>query len=164
MAFQTKHGAFAQGSVGYLVRFRGATGADKTLLYTSDFVDLVEFPEAPSRPDYLVIQSFWLNEPVHNRPNHMSFQRAIRFIERFDPVEVTFVVHIGDADMVPGDPCNSYAKKYAPSDPLKPPSGGEPYPIPLNQEQWQETVDRILFDLGMKHRVIVAHDDLRVRI
>jgi phosphoribosyl 1,2-cyclic phosphate phosphodiesterase len=164
VAFSTEHGAFAKGSVGYLIKFRGSGGQNKSLLYTSDFVGLTEIPGDIQRPDYLVIQSFWLNEPVNNRPSHMSFQRALKFIEMFDPVEETFLVHIGDADMVPGDPCNTYAKKYEPLDPLTNPSDGKPYTIPLNQDQWQSTVDLILSDLGIKRKVTVAYDDLRVRV
>ena len=163
-AFPTEHGAFAKGSVGYLISFTGSEGQDRSLLYTSDFMDMIEISRDMQRPDYLVIQSFWLNEPVNNRPHHMSFQRAIKFIEKIDPAKETFLVHIGDADMVPGDPCNKNAKKYEPLDPLKSPLGGEPYPIPLNQEQWQSTVDLILSDMGMTQKVTIASDDLRVRL
>ena len=66
--------------------------------------------------------------------------------------------------MVAGDPANINAKKYEPKDPLRPLSGGNPYPVPLNQEQWQETVNIIIRDRGLPHKVTVAHDDLRVCI
>jgi hypothetical protein len=94
----------------------------------------------------------------------MSFQRAIHFIELLKPGTGTFLVHIGDADMVPGDPANTNLKKYEPKDPLAPPSGGDPYPIPLNQEQWQQTVDRIVSDRALPYKVTVAYDDMRVRL
>ena len=162
--FRTEHGAFAKGSVGFVVRAKDRRGSEKSLVYTSDFMDLPEvFPEMTG-PDYLIIQSFWLNEPVNNRPHHMSFQRAIHFIELLKPGNGTFLVHIGDADMVPGDPANRNLKKYEPKDPLRPPAGGDPYPIPLNQEQWQQIVDRIVRDRDLPLKVTVACDDMRVSI
>jgi phosphoribosyl 1,2-cyclic phosphate phosphodiesterase len=133
-------------------------------VYTSDFSDIPNPPPDILKPDYLVIQSFWLNEPVHNRPHHMSFQRALHFIERLAPRKKTFLVHMGDADMVVGDPANSQLKKYEPNDPLRPPSGGDPYPIPLNQPQWQATVNRIVSERQVPYPVTVAYDDLCVRI
>jgi phosphoribosyl 1,2-cyclic phosphate phosphodiesterase len=162
--FKTEHGSFAKGSVGFVIKFKNQHGVDIRLLYTSDFMGLPDIPSELIRPDYLVIQSFWLNEPRHNRPNHMSFQRAIQFIERLQPKKDTFLVHIGDADMVEGDPANDMAKKYEPKEPLRPLSGGGPYPIPLNQAQWQETVNEIMSDRGLPYKVTVACDDLRVRI
>ena len=162
--FKTAHGTFAKGSVGFVIQCKNQHGADVRLLYTSDFFDLPDVPSELVSPDYLVIQSFWLNEPQHNRPNHMSFQRAIQFIEQLKPKKDTFLVHIGDADMVEGDPANNTAKKYEPKAPLRPLSGGDPYPIPLNQAQWQETVNEIMSDRGLSYNVIVAHDDLRVPI
>ena len=164
MPFKTEHGSFARGSVGFVVRFRDCNGKETSLAYTSDFMDLPEVPEELLSPDYLIIQSFWLNEPVSNRPHHMSFQRALHFMERLKPGRETFLVHMGDADMVAGDPANKDTKKYEPRSPLGPPSGGPPYPIPLNQEQWQHTVERILVDRGLSHKVTVAHDGLRVSI
>ena len=92
----------------------------------------------------------------------MSFQRAIHFIELLKPGKGTFLVHIGDADMVQGDTANRNPKKYEPKDPLRPPSGVDPYPIPLNQEQWQQVVDRIVSDRGLPYKVTVAYDDMLV--
>lgn len=164
LPFKTEHGTFARGSVGYVIRTSGNQGRDVHIAYTSDFMDLVDIPPELLETDVLVIQSFWLNEPEINRPHHMSFQRAIHFIDRLTPKGNTYLVHIGDADMVEGDPANSNAKKYRPKDPLRPPDGGEPYPIPLNQEQWQATVDRILLDRRVPYKVTVAYDDLRIRM
>lgn len=162
--FRTEHGVFAKGSVGFSIRSKDRQGREKSLVYTSDFMDLPEIFSELVNPDYLIIQSFWLNEPLNNRPHHMSFQRAIHFIELLKPGKGTFLVHIGEADMVPGDPANGNLKKYEPKDPLRPHSGGDPYPIPLNQEQWQQTVDRIVLDRGLPYKVTVAYDDMRVRI
>jgi phosphoribosyl 1,2-cyclic phosphate phosphodiesterase len=162
--FRTEHGVFAKGSVGFSIRSKDRQGREKSLVYTSDFMDLPEVFSELVSPDYLIIQSFWLNEPLNNRPHHMSFQRALHFIELLKPGKGTFLVHIGEADMVPGDPANGNLKKYEPKDPLRPHSGGEPYPIPLNQEQWQQTVDRIVLDRGLPYKVTVAYDDMRVGI
>ena len=94
----------------------------------------------------------------------MSFQRAIEFIDRLKPKKDTFLVHIGDADRVEGDPANDTAKKYEPKDPLKPLKGGDPYPVPLSQSQWKETVNTIISDRGLPYHITVAHDDLRLLI
>jgi phosphoribosyl 1,2-cyclic phosphate phosphodiesterase len=162
--FQTHHGSFVTGSVGFIIEGCDTKGEVVRVVYTSDFVDIRDPVPALLSPDYLVIQSFWLNEPVVNRPHHMSFQRAIKFIELWKPKKETFLVHIGDGDMVPGDPANKMLKKYEPADPLKRPGTEEPYPIPLNQRQWQETVDQILLDRHIPFKVTVAHDDLQVTL
>ncbi|MFH0844341.1 MAG: MBL fold metallo-hydrolase [Pseudomonadota bacterium] len=164
LPFKTDHGSFAKGSVGFLVRFKDRFNKPVHLIYTSDFVNIPQLPSELIHPHYLIIQSFWLNEPVHNRPSHMSFQRALDFIDRFKPLRETFLVHIGDADMVEVDPANNNAKKYEPKDPLRPPSGGDPYPIPLSQAEWQKTVDLILSDRALPYKVTVAYDDLCFRI
>ena len=84
------------------------------------------------------------------------------FIDRIKPRKETFLVHMGDADMVRGDPANVVTKKYEPKDPLKPLSGGEPYPIPLSQSHWQRTVEQIMSDRKLPYKVVVAHDDLKL--
>jgi len=160
--FRTDHGSFASGSLGYLITVQEPDREEFSMVYTSDFMDLPDMPQELLHPDYLVIQSFWLNEPRENRPCHMSFQRAINFITRLDPRKGTFLVHMGDADMVQRDPANNMLKKYRPLDPLKPPGSDVPYAIPLNQEQWQETVNRILLDRNLDCRVTVAQDGLRL--
>ena len=160
--FKTEHGAFAKGSVGFAVKTKNKAGNKNSLVYTSDFMDIPGHTPEIVRPDYLIIQSFWLNEPVNNRPHHMSFQRAIKFIERLKPEKETFLVHMGDADMVSNDPANINAKKYKPKDPLTSPSKGNPYPVPLDQEEWQNTVDQIMSDRGLPYKVTVAYDDLRI--
>ncbi len=162
--FKTDHGAFAKGSVGFMVQGRDRSGHEVRFLYTSDFADILDMPSALLGCDCLVMQSFWLNEPVENRPSHMSFQNAIEYIKRLKPLKHTFLVHMGDADRVPGDPANHMAKKYEPKNPLSPPHGNEPYPIPGSQSQWQNTVDRILADYGVPYNVTVAHDNLVVQL
>jgi len=163
MAFKTDHGKTAAGSVGFLFRFEVSRGATKRIVYTSDFVDIPQIPEEAVSPDILVIQSFWLNEPVENRPSHMSLQRALRFIELFSP-KMTYITHIGDADMVAGDPWNTCLKKYQPKDPLGTPSGDLPYPIPCCQTDWEKTLERVLSDRRLTFKAAVAFDDLKVRI
>ncbi len=162
--FRTNHGAFAQGSVGFMVQSRSKSGDDVRLLYTSDFADIPDMPPELVGCDYVIMQSFWLNEPVENRPYHMSFQNAMGYIEKLAPGRETFLVHMGDADRVPGDPANHMAKKYEPKDPLKPPNSLTPYAIPRNHGQWQQTVDRILAENGIGHNVTVAYDDLKVQV
>jgi len=164
LPFKTDHGSFAAGSLGHMITVYEPGRGETRVVYTSDFMDLPHLPEEIIRPDYLVIQSFWLNEPKHNRPQHMSFQRAINFIMRLDPREETFLVHMGDTDMVPGDPANSMLKKYQPLNTLKTPGSNTPYAIPLNQEQWQKTVDEILHDRSLEYKVTVARDGLRVKL
>jgi phosphoribosyl 1,2-cyclic phosphate phosphodiesterase len=160
--FKTDHGPFAAGSLGYLITAHEPDGDQVSLLYTSDFMELPQLPQELLRPDYLVIQSFWLNEPRENRPRHMSFQRAMAFITRLEPRKETFLVHMGDADIIPGDPANSMLKKYQPLDPMKAPGSDTPYAIPLNQEQWETTVNRILRDRDLDYRITVARDGLKV--
>lgn len=162
--FKTNHGPFALGSVGFIIRVRTGDGVGPRLVYTSDFIDLPGPQPDLIHPDYLIIQSFWLNEPAENRPYHMSFQRALEFIELWKPGVETFLVHMGDGEEVPGDPANTMAKKYRSADPLTYPESAEPYPVPLNQEQWQRTVDQIIMDRGLPFKITVAHDDLRVQL
>ncbi len=164
LPFQTDHGAFAKGAAGLLVKGPGNAGKKVRIVYTSDFKEIPNMPQELAGPDHLVIQSFWLNEPVRNRPSHMSFQRALSFIEAIQPQNGVYLVHIGDADCIPGDPANVYKKKYEPADPLKSPLTGEPYPIPLNQNQWQETVNQIVSDRKLPHQVTVAWDGLKITI
>jgi phosphoribosyl 1,2-cyclic phosphate phosphodiesterase len=162
--FKTNHGPFAKGSVGFIIRTRPQGSREVRLVYTSDFEDLPGTHPDLIRPDYLIIQSFWLNEPIENRPHHMSFQRALKFIEQWKPGLETFLVHMGDGEMVPGDPANRMAKKYESADPLKDPKSGDPYPVPLNQEQWQETIDQICTDRHLPFKITVAQDDMGVQL
>ncbi len=162
--FKTIHGAVAAGAVGYSIRVRKADRDPVHLVYTSDFFDLHERPSGIFHPDYLVLNSYWLNEPLKNRANQLSFQRALAFIELLQPSREVFLTHIGDTDMAAGDPANRMSKKFEPADPLRSPVTGEPYGIPVNQEEWQAAVDRIISDRGLPFRVTVAYDGLHIGI
>lgn len=164
LPFKTYHGRVAAGSVGLMLRSQGSQGGIKSLLYTSDFMEIPEILPSLVGADVVLMQSFWLNEPVHNRPCHMSFQRALGFLELLRPAGETVIVHIGDADMVPGDPANRMAKKYEPKAPLRPGPGKAPYPIPCDQVQWQETVDQILSDHRLPWRILVGKDGDQIMI
>ena len=94
----------------------------------------------------------------------MSFQRALKFIKQWRPVKETFLAHIGDGDVIPGDPANRMLKKNKPGNPLRPPSGGDPYPPPLNQEQWQKVAEQIRSDFNLPCKITAAYDNLVVDI
>lgn len=159
--FKTFHGPFAKGSVGYVFE-AGTTDKPFKLVYTSDFMHLETEPDCLLEPDLLIIQVHWLNEPIENRPYHMSFQNALSYIKRWRPRTATYLVHISDADKVPGDPCNNFLKKYDALDPLADPNSKAPYPVPRCQSEWQQVVDRIGRDCGIPTPIIVARDGLRI--
>lgn len=162
LPFKTEHGSFAKGSVGYLIK--NAEGRPFRLVYTSDFKSLPEMPEELFHPDYLILQCSRLNEPVKNTPHHMSFQRAMEFMNLLKPTREIFLVHIGDGDPVPGDPANTMTKKREPANPLTPPGSSHPYPIPKNQEEWQSLVNQILSDYNLSFKCTVAYDGLTVHL
>ena len=157
--FKTYHGPMAKGAVGYVFEDGG-----KRLVYTSDLLHLEEQEDILRRPDVLVIQSHWLNEPEFNRPSLLSLQRALPMIRAWEPREKVFLVHISDADQVPGDPANNYLKKIPPADPLKDPQTGIPYNVPTSQAEWQEVAERAFKDNGITITVQVAYDGLTVDI
>lgn len=158
--FKTDHGAFAKGSVGYLIKNR--SGTPFRLVYTSDFMGLPEIPEEIVHPDYLILQCSRLNEPVKNTPQLMSFQRAMEYMKLLKPTREIFLVHIGDGDQVPRDPANSMTKKREPASPLTPPGSTRPYPIPRNQDEWQRVVNEILSDYNLHFKCSVAYDGLTI--
>ncbi len=160
--FKTFHGPSAAGSVGYALEDASATNDSFRFVYTSDLIRVEEEIPELSEPDILVIQSNWLNEPHENRPNHMSFQRAMDYIKSWRPKIASYLVHISDADLVPGDPCNNFLKKLAPLSPLSDPTTGEPYPIPTCQEEWQKSVERICLDHDVPGRILVAYDGMMI--
>ncbi len=157
--FKTFHGPMAKGSVGFMVEDGG-----KRLVYTSDLLQVEAQEDLVRQPDVLVIQSHWLNEPEVNRPSLLSLQRALPMIRGWEPKVKVFLVHISDADPVPGDPANDFLKKVSPADPLKDPKTGIPYPIPTCQGEWQEIAERVFQDNGIKIPVQVAFDGLQVEI
>jgi len=160
--FRTDHGAFARGSVGYLIKNR--SGTPFRLVYTSDFMNLPDIPEEIVQPEVLILQCSRLNEPVKNTPQLMSFQRAMEFMKLLKPTREIFLVHIGDGDQVPGDPANTMTKKREPADPLTPPGSSHPYPIPKNQDEWQSVVNRILSDYNLNFKCTVAYDGLTINL
>lgn len=156
--FKTAHGPSAKGSVGYVVRRENSCLGSKTLVYTSDFVDIeTQIPEM-LEPDILVIQSHWLNEPLENRPFHMSLQRAMSFIRKWKPTGQIFLVHISGADQVPGDPRNNSVKKAAPKEPMLDPKSKRVYNIPLCQDDWDKLVERISRDYELACKMTVPRD------
>jgi len=160
--FRTDHGAFARGSVGYLIKNR--SGTPFRLVYTSDFMNLPDIPEEIVQPEVLILQCSRLNEPVKNTPQLMSFQRAMEFMKLLKPTREIFLVHIGDGDQVPGDPANTMTKKREPADPLTPPGSSRPYPTPKNQDEWQSVVNRILSDYNLNFKCTVAYDGLTINL
>jgi phosphoribosyl 1,2-cyclic phosphate phosphodiesterase len=161
--FKTLHGPFALGCVGYVIEEIEDNRREK-LVYTSDFVGLETEPDILFEPDVLILQAHWLNEPIHNRPHHMSFQNALDYLLRWNPKERAYLVHISGGDLVPGDPSNHAVKKFPPASPMREPISGEPYPIPRCQAEWQAVVDRICNDRGVSTRVIVAADGMVARV
>jgi phosphoribosyl 1,2-cyclic phosphate phosphodiesterase len=159
--FKTFHGPTAPGSVGYVFESI-ADGDSQKIVYTSDFIRIEEEALILHEPDILVMQSHWLHEPHFNRPFHMSFQRAIDFIKKWNPKMATYLVHISDGDLVAGDPCNNFLKKLAPASALAPPGSKTPYPVPRRHAEWQNVVNRICHDYELPGTVIVAYDGLKV--
>jgi phosphoribosyl 1,2-cyclic phosphate phosphodiesterase len=159
--FKTYHGPTASGSVGYVIE-DGKDERPIKIVYTSDFMRIDNEPTFLHEPDILVIQSHWLNEPDYNRPNHMSFQRALGYIRVWRPKQATYLVHISDSDCVPGDSLNNALKKLAPKSPMVSTSKGRLYPIPRCQKEWQEVVDTICSDKDMPGPIHVAYDGLTI--
>jgi phosphoribosyl 1,2-cyclic phosphate phosphodiesterase len=162
--FKTVHGSFGEGSVGYMMHTLDKAGKPVRVVYTSDFSDIPEPSPDLLHPEYLIMQSYWFNQPARNTPGHMSFQKGMDFLRLFRPRKMTYLVHIGDCDVIPGDPANAMAKKREPLDPLKPPGSEVPYPVPTHQGEWQKAVDQILTDYRLPYKCIVAYDGLVVDI
>lgn len=161
--FKTNHGPGAPGSVGY--SFVLTEGHEtRTLVYTSDFVNVVDPAGLIERPHTLIIQAHWFNEPLENKPYHMSFQRAIDFIRAHPPQYAAYLTHISAGDVVPGDPCNNAVKKLTPLKPLAEPETGEPYPVPRTQDEWRCTVERVARDYDLPAQIRVPYDGLTVQI
>jgi len=161
--FKTDHGQTALGSIGYVIRHLSPSGP-RTLVYTSDFKDVPEEPDLLVHPDILAAQAHWFNEPVFNRPNHMSFQRLLEFIGRWRPREHVYLVHLSDGDLCPGESDQAYLKKVPASNPLKDPATGRPWPIPRCQSEWQERAEAVFAACGLTVPVTVAYDGLTVEL
>lgn len=160
--FSTIHSDSARGSVGYVVEENTEAGSKK-LVYTSDFVDIDGCSHLLKEADVLITQAHFFQEPVDNRPGHMSFQRILDFIQEWRPKSAVFLVHISDSDTIPGDGANHALKKFEPVDPMRDPKTGLPYPIPTCHREWQERVDQVRADRGIGCRITVAFDGLRIR-
>jgi phosphoribosyl 1,2-cyclic phosphate phosphodiesterase len=161
--FKTYHGPSASGSIGVVINDTDEAGT-ASVLYTSDFSRIETQPVLKKKPDVVVIQTHWLNEPRFNRPNHMSFQTAMSHIRRWGALQGTYLVHISDADLYPDDPQNIAYKKIAPLAPLTRPGSNIPYDVPRCHHEWQGVVQELCRDTGIKSKVIVAHDGLRVTV
>ena len=156
--FKTDHGPMPQGAVGYHVRME-INGRNRTLAYTSDFIDVPRRTPLLDKPDILIAQAHWFNEPRVNAPRHMSFQRLLDFIAEWQPREHVYLVHISDSDLLP-DEDKSPLKKRPPRDPLRSPVTGRPYPIPKCQLEWQTTAEQVFKEVGLTVPVTVAYDGL----
>jgi phosphoribosyl 1,2-cyclic phosphate phosphodiesterase len=162
--FKTFHGPSVPGAVGYVFEDETPGSGECRVVYTSDLVRVEEDTPLLEEPDVLIIQTHWLNEPRENRPHHLSFQRAMDYIRRWQPKSATYLVHISAGDRVEGDPCNNFLKKLEPLSPLVDPSTKLAYPVPRCQAEWQDTVERICKDYQVPLPVRVASDGLRIRV
>lgn len=163
MPFNTDHGPMPRGSVGYIINYRSGAGMKK-LVYTSDFKDAPDAPEEIKNPDILVTQAHWFNEPVENRPSHMSLQNLVGFVRGCNPGERVFLVHMSDQDLAEGETESDYMKKDAPLDPMRDPDTGEPFSVPRCQEEWQAATEAVFKSKGLSVPVTVAYDGLVVDI
>jgi phosphoribosyl 1,2-cyclic phosphate phosphodiesterase len=149
------HGPTAPGAVGFVFAANG-----QKIVYTGDFMDVVEpFPPEAQGADLLLLQANFFNEPANNKPHHMSLQRGLDYLERFDPRGETVLLHIGTADWVEGDPANGVMKKRRPGDPLTD-GAGRPVAVPTNQAAWQQAVDVVRQARHIQRPIRVGHDGL----
>ncbi len=162
--FKTYHGPIVPGAVGYVFEEETPDRGKCRVVYTSDLIRVEQEILLLQEPDVLIIQAHWLNQPRENRPNHMSFQRAMDYIRRWQPRLATYLVHISAGDRVEDDPCNNFLKKLEPLSPLAAPSSHVPYPVPKCQEEWQDVVETICRDYQIPGPVRVAYDGLRITI
>lgn len=158
---KTDHGPMPKGAVGYVLAEQGPGGA-RRLGYTSDMVRCLE-PQGFAGLDLLVCQSHFVSEPVENRANHLSLQRALPLLERWRPGRV-FFVHLSCQDFIDGDGlANHMLKKYPPAQPLAGPAG--PYAVPRDQAQWDSLIAQALADHGLGHiPASAAYDGLSVMV
>jgi len=161
--FKTGHGPSAPGSVGYVLE-GSVSGNRRKLVYTSDFKDLPEEPPQLNRPDVLVAQTHWFNEPEINRPSHMSLQRLLSYVARWQPTRAVCLVHISDSDLCPGEPEGAYLKKSPPRNPLRDPKTGRPFPVPRCQAEWQAAAESVFAAHGLDMPVIVPRDGQTIEI
>ncbi len=161
--FKTFHGDSAPGSVGFIIE-EDLSGNAHKLIYTSDFFDVPKLGGRLMEPDFLILQSHWLNEPLVNRAHSLSLERGVDFIQAWKPKSRIFLVHISEAYPIEGDPANEALKKVAPKKPMKDPKTKLPYTLPTCQTEWQSVAEKVLQDRGIPTPVQVASDGLKVRL
>lgn len=89
--FKTCHGAFAPGSVGFIIDH-----LNERMVYTSDFSSIACEDQIAQKPiDILIIEANWFNEPIKNEPGHMSFEKSLDYLRRWCPRTVHYV-HFSD--------------------------------------------------------------------
>jgi len=141
--FKVEHGPTAPGAVGYIFQ-----DGDKKVVYTGDFYDVPIRDERLKEPDLLIMECNWYNEP-RTQPKtswHMSFQRALSFIQSWSPKRVV-LVHISHEDFT--------------RTPLNTPIGT----IPKNHAEWQLSVNRKRNQVGLGGLPIeVSYDGMVVTI
>ncbi len=152
--FAVNHGPSAPDAAGFIIEAEG-----KKVVYTGDFLEVKEpFPDQARGADCLLHQANFFNEPEDNRPHHMSFQRALDWLARFEPRGTTYLVHVGVADPADETEVARFMKKRTPADPLRDPKTGAPYPVPRLQDEWQRAVEVFVAARGLPYRVRVAFD------
>lgn len=158
---KTDHGPFPKGSVGYVFEI-AAPGGRLRVGYTGDLVR-TDDPDAFSGLDHLVCQCAFLNEPEDNRANHLSLQSALPLLQRWQPGNVYFV-HFTCQDPIPGDEAgNNTIKRREVADPLCGPDG-KAIKIPVDQQSWQKTIERVLQQASINSRAFAAFDGQRISL
>ncbi|MBU0516517.1 MAG: MBL fold metallo-hydrolase [Proteobacteria bacterium] len=158
--FAVNHGPFAPDAAGFVFEGRG-----KRVVYTGDFLDVIgPVPEKARRADGLLLQANFFHEPRDNRPHHMSFQRALDWLKRFDPQQTTYLVHMGVADPADETEVERFMKKRLPADPLRDPDTGAPYPPPATQDEWERAAEVFVQARGLPYDVRVAFDGQTILI
>ncbi|MDD4353885.1 MAG: MBL fold metallo-hydrolase, partial [Candidatus Nanoarchaeia archaeon] len=140
-SFKTNHGSFAPGSVGYILDEK-----NKRLVYTSDFSSINDESKITEKKiDTLIIEANWFNEPLTNKPGHMSFQKAMDYIKKWNPENVYFI-HFSDETPEPINPL--------------------PYEIPKNYNEWDKTARKAFKDNGLgkycEQENIISYDGLEI--
>ncbi|MFA5406372.1 MAG: MBL fold metallo-hydrolase [Candidatus Nanoarchaeia archaeon] len=141
--FKTNHGSFAPGSTGYII-----DEDNKRLIYTSDFNSIENESIIIEKPiDSLIIETNWFNEPINNKPGHMSFQQAINYLIRWTPKNVYFT-HFSDEEITNNNPL--------------------PYKTPKNHKEWDNTIRQALINCGLKkhskQKNLISYDGLIIKI
>jgi phosphoribosyl 1,2-cyclic phosphate phosphodiesterase len=152
--FGVNHGRFAKDAAGFIVQ-----AGEKKLVYTGDFIETKNpFPEAARGADLLLLQANFFHEPLDNKPHHMSFQRALDWLVKFDPRGTTYLVHLGVADPIDEAEAARFMKKRLPAEPLLDPATGAPYPPPATQAEWERAAATFVKARGLSYDLRVSFD------